>query len=178
MKKSYLFSSERLGFRNWIASDVPQMIEISSDEKVMQFFPGIATPDQTRAFIERMKEMLARTGFCYFAVDRLDTNEFIGFIGMSEQDYAVDFCPCIDIGWRLSPKHWGFGFATEGAEKCLDYAHQHLGIKNILSVAPQINTQSISIMQKIGMKELVKFEHPKLTNDARLVNCICYSSEK
>ncbi len=176
MNPPYIFRSERLGFRDWVDSDIPQMIEISANEQVMEFFPYVATPDQTRTFILKMQEMLVKTGFCYFAVDRLDTNEFIGFIGLCEQDFAVDFCPCIDLGWRLSPKHWGVGFATEGAKKCLEYAHQ-LGIKEILSTAPEVNVKSINIMQKIGMNEHIKFKHPRLVNNQYLINCVCYSSK-
>ena len=152
------------------------MIDISSNERVMEFFSYIATPDQTIAFIVRMKEMLSRTGFCYFAVDRLDTNEFIGFIEMCEQNFDVEFCPCIDIGWRLDPKHWGLGFATEGAQACLDYAHHELGIKEVLSTAPEVKTKSIAVMKKIGMMKHVDFDHPRLVKDPNLINCICYSS--
>ena len=40
MSDKYLFASERLGFRNWIDSDVSKMIDISSDPDVMKFFPS------------------------------------------------------------------------------------------------------------------------------------------
>ena len=43
MSDKYLFTSERLGFRNWIDSDVDKMIDISSDPDVMEFFPATAT---------------------------------------------------------------------------------------------------------------------------------------
>jgi hypothetical protein len=41
-------------------------------------------------------------GFCYFADDRLDNSEFVGFIGLSEQVFQGEFTPCIDIGLRVS----------------------------------------------------------------------------
>lgn len=37
----YIFTSERLGFRNWNLTDIDKMYEINSDEKVMEFFPSI-----------------------------------------------------------------------------------------------------------------------------------------
>ena len=37
MSKEYLFQSDRLGFRNWIDSDISKMIDISSNPDVMQF---------------------------------------------------------------------------------------------------------------------------------------------
>jgi len=36
MKKNYLFKSKRLGFRNWVASDLEKMVEINADKKVME----------------------------------------------------------------------------------------------------------------------------------------------
>jgi RimJ/RimL family protein N-acetyltransferase len=83
--KHYLFQSKRLGFRNWIESDIQQMAEINADARVMAYFPNIKTMDETREFILRMQQQFSKKGFCYFAVDKLENGEFIGFIGLSEQ---------------------------------------------------------------------------------------------
>jgi RimJ/RimL family protein N-acetyltransferase len=99
--KKYIFKSERLGFRNWELTDIDEMCQINSDEKVMEFFPGVLTRQQTTEFVERMKTQFADKGFCYFAVDKLEDKKFIGFIGLSEQTYKAAFTPCIDIGWRI-----------------------------------------------------------------------------
>jgi RimJ/RimL family protein N-acetyltransferase len=170
----YLFKSERLGFRNWQQSDIVKMQEISSDPDVMEFFPYVATLQQTTEFVERMQKMFAETSYCYFAVDRLDTQEFIGFIGLCDQDYKVPFCPMTDIGWRLNKKHWGNGFATEGAQKCLDYAFNEIGLKEVYSTAPRINEKSWSVMKKSGMELHLEFNHPNLKDDERLADFLCY----
>jgi RimJ/RimL family protein N-acetyltransferase len=172
--KKYIFKSERLGFRNWNLTDIEKMHEINSDEKVMEFFPNIPTREQTEEFIERMKKQYENKGFCYFAVDKLEDNKFIGFIGLSEQTYKADFTPCIDIGWRINSNEWNKGFATEGAKKCLDYALNELKLENVFSIAPKINIKSEHIMTKIGMKKQYEFEHSLLTNDERLKTCVLY----
>ncbi|PCJ00831.1 MAG: hypothetical protein COB15_01805 [Flavobacteriales bacterium] len=171
---NYLFKSERLGFRNWVDSDISLMTDISGDAEVMKYFPAVATPQQTAEFIVRMQVMFTENGFCYFAVDELSNNQFIGFIGLSHQDYDVEFAPFIDIGWRLDKNCWGKGFATEGAKRCLEYAFNDLGLTNIKSTAPLINTNSIKIMEKIGMTKQLEFQHPKLLGNKRLENCVCY----
>ena len=179
MKKEekYLFTSERLGFRNWHLSDIDKMHEINSDEKVMEFFPRIPTIEQTTEFIERMKKQFEDKGFCYFAVDKLEDNDFIGFIGLSEQTYDADFTPCIDIGWRIKSSEWNKGFATEGAKRCLSYALDNLKLEKIYSIAPKINIRSEHIMSKIGLKKQYEFEHPLLANDERLKYCVLYKTE-
>ncbi|MBL4653122.1 MAG: GNAT family N-acetyltransferase [Flavobacteriales bacterium] len=174
----YIFTSQRLGFRNWVSADVPSMTEISANKEVMEFFPYEATPAQTKTFIERMQTMFTENGYCYFAVDRIDTNEFIGFIGLCYQKNNLSFSPYIDIGWRLSPKHWGNGFATEGAKRCLQYAFEKLKLKTILSTAPLANIKSIAVMEKIGMSKKFEFIHPKLLGNKYLENCVCYSVSK
>ena len=170
----YLFESERLGFRNWVDADIPKMIAISSDPEVMEFFPAPATPDQTTVFVQNMKAMFSEKGYCYLVVETLDNPQFIGFIGFYYQTYESAFTPCVDIGWRLHKHFWGQGFATEGAKRCLEYAFKELKLTNVISTAPAINLKSIRVMEKIGMKKLLDFRHPRLVNDERLVNCVCY----
>jgi RimJ/RimL family protein N-acetyltransferase len=175
--KIYIFTSNRLGFRNWDFTDIEKMHEINSDEKVMEFFPNIPTIEQTEKFIERMKEQYENKGFCYFAVDKLENKEFIGFIGLSGQTYEADFTPCIDIGWRIKSSEWNKGFASEGAKKCLDYALNELKLEDVYSIASKINTKSEHIMVKIGLKKQYEFEHSLLTKNDRLKTCVLYKTK-
>ena len=176
-KKQYIFRSERLGFRNWNLTDVDKLHEINSNKMVMEFFPSILTKEQTSDFVERMKKQFVEKGFCYYAVDKLQENEFIGFIGLYEQTYEADFTPCVDIGWRIKSSEWNKGFATEGAKKCIDYALNELKLEEIYSIAPKINRKSEHIMIKIGLKKQYEFEHSLLTNNDRLKTCVLYKTE-
>ena len=172
---SYIFTSERLGFRNWNSSDIDKLFEINSNDDVMRYFPFKPSLKDTEVFIHRMQKMYEEERFCYFAVDLLlETKEFIGFIGLSKQTYKADFNPSIDIGWRLHPKFWGKGFATEGAKACLYYAFYKLKIKEILSVAPKLNVPSIKVMEKLGMNRVKEFKHSLLKEFYELETCVLY----
>lgn len=153
------------------------MIAISASKEVMRFFPALATPQQTADFIERMQRLYQEKGYCYFAVDLLETNEFIGFIGLNDITYHVPFSPAVDIGWRLAEKYWGKGYATEGATACLSYAKEQLNLPEIVATAPIINKPSITIIEKIGMTKHLNYVHPSLKGNARLENCVCYKIE-
>ena len=174
MSDKYLFTSERLGFRNWIDSDIAKMIDISSDPDVMEFFPAIATKIQTIEFIDRMKLMYIEKGYCYFSVDHLEDESFIVFIGLCYQTYESQFTPSVDIGWRLNKKYWNNRFATEGAKKCLDYGFNTLELNNIISTSPIINIKSIRVMERIGMTKLSEFKHPILKSNEQLEDCVCF----
>jgi len=177
MDADYLFKSERLGFRNWKDSDVEKMIRINSDKEVMKFFPFLPSEKQTKDFITRMKNQFAVKGYCYFAVDILDSESFIGFIGLSEQNFKADFTPCVDIGWRLNTMFWNKGLATEGAKACLKYARNSLQLPLVYAVASQVNENSIKVMYKIGMHYSKNFEHPNLIDDKSLKDCVLYYKE-
>lgn len=174
MKNEFLFTSERLGFRNWIPSDYDKMIAISADPDVMEHFPATARPDQTVAFIKKMERLFSQKRYCYFATEELVSGEFIGFIGLAEKEFEAAFTPCVDIGWRLAKSHWGKGYATEGAKRCLQYGFEELKLSNIKSTAPLVNKKSIGVMEKIGMRKQLEFEHPLLTHHVRLLKCVCY----
>ncbi len=172
--KKYVFTSSRLGFRNWQDDDLNKMLLLNQDEQVMKYFPSIQSKEITAAFINRMKTEYEEYQYCYFAVEEITNQEFLGFIGISNQDYGKDLGKFIDIGWRLRKSAWGKGFATEGAKACLQYSKEVLKLDKIYSVAPKINVPSISVMQKIGMVKVKEFTHPKLIDYPDIKQCVLY----
>lgn len=178
MRDDYIFESEQLGFRSWRDNDKALLHKLNSDPKVMEFFPYVPNYEETCQFVTRMQEQFKKSAFCYFAVDILSTGEFIGFIGLSEQNYEAPFTPCIDIGWRISQNYWHQGYATEGGMRCLKYGFDEIGLNQIWSAAPTVNEKSINVMKKLGMEFIGHFEHPKLLLNERLKKCAYYKIEK
>jgi len=170
----YLFQSERLGFRNWTLDDLDRLAALNNDDDVMEFFPFKPSRKDTEEFILRMQKQFTKNGFCYFAVDILDSKDFIGFIGLCEQSYLEHQDTFVDIGWRLKKSVWNQGYATEGAKACLDFGFNTIGLNEIYSVASEINLKSELIMKKIGMTKSKIFDHPKLTDYPDLVSCVLY----
>jgi RimJ/RimL family protein N-acetyltransferase len=154
------------------------MTSINNDAEVMTYFPNTYNEEQTAAFVARMRQSYEERGYCYFAVETIADGRFIGFIGLAWQTYEAPFTPCTDIGWRLDKAAWGRGYATEGAMRCLEYAFHDLGLETIVAVAPQINSPSVNVMQKIGMVHTLDFEHPVLAQSPHLQPCVCYAISK
>ncbi len=175
MTSKYLFQSQRLGFRNWITADIVPFTQMCQNEKVMEFFPSTLTEEKARSFVERMQQHFEENQFCYFAVERLDTQTFIGFIGLLTQKYESPFTPCVDMGWRLKKAAWGNGFATEGAKTCLQYAFKTWDFDKIYAMATHNNVNSIKVMKKIGMTQEGTFIHPRMDKDLDLQPCVAYS---
>lgn len=174
MESNYIISTQRLGLRNWKDSDLKPYASLCKDPEVMQYFPKIATLEDVTAQVHRFKNHFKTHGYTYFAAEILETQEFIGFIGMAWQDWESPYTPNTDIGWRLKKSAWGKGYATEGAKACIENAHKLFGLKKIISVASIKNSNSIKIMKKIGMQEVGIFEHPKLLGHPHLNPCLAY----
>lgn len=177
-KKQYLFTSSRLGFRNWEEQDLTNLVDLNTDSAVMRYFPSTLSGEENAAFLDRLKEHYDKHKYTYFAVELLEQEAFIGFIGLAFQDYEADFTPAPDIGWRLKPEYWGKGLATEGAKRCLQYAFEDLKLDYVFACCPIENNASERVMQKIGMQKRERFFHPKLKDYPKLEECIYCDLEK
>jgi RimJ/RimL family protein N-acetyltransferase len=93
-----------------------------------------------------------------------DSASFAGFVGLAVPRFEAAFMPCIEIGWRLAAKHWGRGYATEGARAALAFGFGPLGLGEILSFAAMHNVRSRRVMEKVGMTRSAAddFDHPLL----------------
>ena len=176
--KDYLFRSERLGFRAWKEEDLILLNRLNSIREVMRYFPNIPDQEQNSGLLQRMMTQYHQRGYCYFPVEELESEQFVGFIGLAYQDYPASFTPGVDIGWRLLPEFWGKGLATEGAIKALEFGFREMGLERIFSIASAINSPSIAVMQKIGMNFLCDFTHPKLQDHPDLASCAVYELTK
>ncbi|MEE9437962.1 MAG: GNAT family N-acetyltransferase [Saprospiraceae bacterium] len=174
----YIFKSERLGFRNWTNNDLREFTEINADPEVMEHFPSTLSEKETEDLIQRLKKHFEEREYTYFATEILKTGELIGFIGLAYQTYETEFCPATDIGWRLKKTAWGKGYATEGAEKCIEYAFEELKISKIFSVCTVNNRNSENVMKKIGMTKKGEFNHPKLKDYPEYERCLWYEINK
>jgi len=175
---TYHFTSARIGFRLWEEKDLENLHTLCSNVRVMEHFPSPLDKEQTEHFLHRLMKVYNETKTCYYAVESLSTSAFMGFIGVTYQDYEAPCCPAFDIGWRLLPDFWGKGYATEGAKRSMEYAFEHLDLEHIMAVCTSTNKPSERVMQKIGMQKKGSFKHPKLVNYPALETCIWYSITK
>jgi RimJ/RimL family protein N-acetyltransferase len=172
---NYLFKSKRLGFRKWGNDDLDPLSEMNNDPEVMKYFPSQQDRATSAAFMDRQTKNFDKSGYCFFAVDAVSTRQFIGFIGIQNIPYSTPFTPAIEIGWRLIKSSWSNGYATEGAQICLQYAFEHFDINQITAMTALLNSSSEKVMKKIGMRKAGEFDHPKIPDSSPLKRHIWYS---
>lgn len=180
---STIIETERLILRTWHENDIEPFAEINQDPNVMEHFPALLSKAETLSLIDRIFKHQDTYGYTLYAVELKSTHDMIGFIGLlhrTQEDLDVPFNPSTEIGWRLSSKYWGKGYATEGAKAVLDYAFSVLDLPEVVSFTVEANTPSRRVMEKIGLKHNPDddFDHPKLDVDSPLRRHVLYRLSK
>ena len=173
----FLLSTERLGLRNWIDSDMEPFAQMNMDKEVMKYFPKTLSYSETLEMVERIKLYFSKNNFGLYAVEHKVTHKFIGFTGFSTPSFEAFFTPCIEIGWRFNKEFWGQGLATEAAKACLTYGFKTLHFNRIVSFTSVLNTASENVMKKIGMTFTGYFDHPKIEKNNPLCRHTLYQIE-
>ena len=165
----------RLILRGWKDTDRETFARMNSNNNVMRYFPACLTDLESDAFVDRIVAELQETGHGLFAVELKESGEFIGYVGFHRFRFDAPFSPGWEIGWRLSDRHWGKGYATEAASACIDMARKTQLTDRLYSFTAVENTRSENVMKRIGMNLAGTFGHPALPDGHWLKEHILYS---
>ncbi len=168
--------TDRLYLRRWLASDRLPFAQMNSDPRVMEFFPGTLSRQESDVRVDRIEEHFRQHGFGLWAVEIPGVAPFVGFVGLCIPRFEAHFTPCIEIGWRLAVAHWNRGYATEGARAALDFGFRWLQVKEIVSFTVPLNVRSRRVMEKLGMTHSPSddFDHPLLPTGHPLRRHVLY----
>jgi RimJ/RimL family protein N-acetyltransferase len=157
-------ATARLTLRRWRTSDRAPFQTLNADPRVMEFFPALLTPQESDDLIARIEQHFDQHGFGVYAAELVETQAFIGFIGLNIPSFEAPFMPAVEIGWRLAHGYWGRGLATEGARAVVQYAFETLQLPSLVSFTVPANLRSRRVMEKIGMVHNPDddFDHPSL----------------
>lgn len=158
--------TDRLLLRQWKEEDRQPFSALNNDPLVMRYFPRTFTQAESDRFIDEQIKHLSLNDWGAWAVECLETGEFIGFVGFSR---PAPWHPCagnIDVGWRLGRRFWGHGYATEAARQALQVGFESIGFDQVVAFTSRCNLPSLSVMRKIGMQlDAEGFLHPRIENE-------------
>jgi len=159
-----MLETERLIMRPLVESDVDEIFAMRSDEEIMRF---IREPQGRSESLDWIKLVSARwdtekLGFC--AVIEKETDKFLGWCGIWRLRETNE----LEVGYAIEKAYWGKGFATEAAEKFIEYAFENIKPDKIVAVAEPKNLASRRVMEKLGMKfvKIAKFYERELVQYA------------
>ena len=145
------FETQRLLLRPRSLTDTEACLALDREPEVTRFVDGPwSDPVAHRAFIEERTRGPYAEGLGYWAILRRDDRAFIGWVLLIPCDAEG---PDIEIGWRLTPRMWGRGFATEAALPLLRHGLETLGLAEVIAEIDEHNLASRRVAEKLGMSD-------------------------
>lgn len=155
----------RLLLREMRPTDAEGMFDLDSREEVAKYLgtPPLTDIEQSRKIIEYVQSQYKDFGIGRWAVEWRETGEFVGWAGLKFLTEPMNgHTDYYDVGYRLLPKFWGRGVATEAARASLDFGFGKLNLQKIYGVAMVENGASCAVLQKVGLRAVNDFEEDGL----------------
>ncbi|MEM9162570.1 MAG: GNAT family N-acetyltransferase [Cyanobacteria bacterium P01_F01_bin.4] len=156
--------TDRLIIRDWQPmQDARQALDIYGDEHVTHWLAN-AEPDQSiHAAQGRLQRYVSRTlskGTGVWAVVEKAIDHIVGTILLVPlPDGESEPTDDIEIGWHFRPASWGYGYATEAAQRIVQYGFEDLKLPRLYAVTLPDNARSIAVMERLGMTSMGMTTH-------------------
>jgi len=138
----------RLALRPLVADDIDPLHRVLSDVRSMRFYPRPFDRDDTRGWVDRIRERYAADGFGLLAVVEKPTGDVIGDCGPMIMD--VDGSRFVELAWHIRPDRQRQGFASEAGAVCRDHAWEAVPTDRLISLIRPENVPSWSVARKLG----------------------------
>ncbi|KUG53827.1 GNAT family acetyltransferase [Serinicoccus chungangensis] len=155
--------TSRLVLRGFSDADREPFAVMNADPEVTRYLQGPMSRERSDAFVDRIDSCWSGRGYGLWALEHRDTGDFLGYTGLWPAGFLPSG-PAVEVGWRLARSAWGHGFASEAARETLRFGFTEVGLPEIVSFTPAVNTPSLRVMAAIG---LVRdpgrdFDHPRV----------------
>jgi RimJ/RimL family protein N-acetyltransferase len=144
-----VLETDRLTLRMWREQDFEPYAKMCADPEIMRFLGG-KTLNRLEAwrhlaFLIGHWDLL---GYGHWAVEEKASGAFAGRVGfLNPADW-----PGFEIGWTLGRNFWGKGYATEAAQRALQFAFNELDKSHVISLIHPDNKASIRVAERLGEK--------------------------
>jgi len=140
----------RLHLRPYAEQDAELVHAMMSDPEVMRYYPSLYDLERARALIAWVGKSVESYGYSFWAVERKGDSLYLGHVGVLHWD-DVDAREDVEVAYMLRREHWGYGYATEAAQICRDWAFAHTVADRVVSFIDVNNAPSIGVAQRNGM---------------------------
>jgi RimJ/RimL family protein N-acetyltransferase len=168
--------TERLSFRPMTPADLPAVYAVRADPEVAHWMPS--RPDSYEDFVLRQGRFGALDRSLVLELD----GEVIGDLYLHVEDGWAQsevkdrgHATQAEIGWCLSPRHQGKGYATEAVTELVRLAFEDLGLRRLTAIAFADNTASLAVMERVGLRREAFFRADSLHRDLGWVDSVVYT---
>lgn len=159
----FYIETERLILREFRPNDLEDFYEMDSKPEVHIYLGNkpATSIDQSKEMIANIRQQYTDNGIGRWAVIEKESGDFIGWSGLKFiKEYENNHINFYDVGYRLHPKYWGKGYATESTKAALVYGFNELKLSDIYGIANIDNKASRNALEKCGLKFIEKFDFP------------------
>ncbi|AMR02654.1 MULTISPECIES: GNAT family N-acetyltransferase [Bacillus] len=141
--------TQRLYLRQMKASDSLSMFKIWSDPDITKFMniSNFTDESQAKDMIQFLNELAQNNKAIRFTIIEKESNHIIGSCGYNSLDFENSKT---EIGYDISKKFWGKGYAPEAISSLLDYAFTHLKLYRVEAKVEPANVNSIKVLEKLN----------------------------
>ena len=139
----------RLSLRQFRADDADNLYRLHHDPRVMRYIGDGSVGDghRLRQCWRARQGSIAITRASDLACGRACGWHFVGWFCLKYVPQTVE----IELGYRLLPQAWGYGYATEGASALVRYAFEVLGLYRVIGLTHPGNTASQRVLAESGL---------------------------
>jgi len=163
-----VLTTDRLVLRPFAFADLDEYTMISRHPAITAHLPGGSwrqdeVPIRCAYALKRYIDHTTEHGFGPMAVTLKATGGLLGHCGLrylppeippvNRPDAAPDEGREVELLYMLGKPYWRRGIALEAARVCLGHGFGTLGVKRVSAVVLPNNKPSISLAQKLGMRE-------------------------
>lgn len=142
-------ATPRLRFREMSPDDLDDMANLLGDPQVMEYYPRPTDRPEAAGWIDWNLRSYADHGHGLWIITTHD-GDFLGDCGLTWQ--TVDDTPTLELGYHVKSSAQKFGYATEAAVACREYASSHSLASHLVSIIHRDNRASQRVAEKVGMK--------------------------
>lgn len=108
-------------------------------------------PDDASRFLAAQSTLDSLADECWimFAIERRQDARMVGEVGIYIEAASKR---AGDIGWSLHHDHCGQGYATEAAQRLVEYAFVERGLLRVTASMSAHNSSSARLCQRLGMR--------------------------
>jgi len=158
----------RLILRDMLPSDAEGMFELDSNPEVLKYLGGktMKNMDEAHELISFIRRQYDDHGIGRWAAIEKASGDFIGWGGLkfitTVENNRTHFH---DVGYRLIPRYWGKGYATESARSALAYAFTTMNLNEVVGTCHQDNKASRHALEKSGLRFVEQYMWKELRCD-------------
>lgn len=150
-------TTSRIRLEPMTSRHLPLLVELDADAEVLRYILGRARTAQE--VHDYWGPICAdgdadAVGLGWWVGLHRNDDDFLGWWDLTPERPVPARPLRAEAGWRLARRHWGRGYATEGASALLDHGFATVGLTQVWAETMATNEPSRRVMSKLGMRHL------------------------